>query len=386
MSEVPARVVARGDDVFLQKVCPEHGPSEAQVERDVGLYEALCNPGEPPPPLKVASLALNITERCDLACEICYMPNRRRPDLSREVLEERIAGFEGRMIWFTGGEPTSRVDLPRLIDHARRQGKIPVLITNGLKLADSSYACTLKQAGLRWVHFSFNGFNDRAYRCINGAPLLRTKLRALSNLRVLGFSTVLSMLYVRGVNEDQVAPVLRHALASGSAIPQLRIRPARQIHRGGGETVFLSELLERVAATLGVQSADLLARGQPRATDRGLAYLAGRMPCHLDLHLGRYLRRTLAGAEGPRPVAAAAVARWTLGQAGPAAAARIGLSYLTGRGRGADLVIRLRAWPDRHTLDLGELPRCVSGYMPRVGGEPLSFCHALILNEQEQVL
>lgn len=51
-------------------------------------------------------------------------------------------------ILFTGGEPTLREDLPELISHAEKNGQVTGLITNGLKLSDTSYLNTLLQSGL----------------------------------------------------------------------------------------------------------------------------------------------------------------------------------------------------------------------------------------------
>jgi organic radical activating enzyme len=51
-------------------------------------------------------------------------------------------------ILFTGGEPTLRDDLPKLIEHAENNGQVTGLLTNGIKLGDTKYLNTLLQAGL----------------------------------------------------------------------------------------------------------------------------------------------------------------------------------------------------------------------------------------------
>ena len=49
---------------------------------------------------------------------------------------------------FTGGEPTLRDDLPKLLAHAENNGQVTGILTDGLYLADSSYLNTLLQTGL----------------------------------------------------------------------------------------------------------------------------------------------------------------------------------------------------------------------------------------------
>lgn len=51
-------------------------------------------------------------------------------------------------ILFTGGEPTTRDDLPELIEHAEKNGQITGILTNGYRLKDTSYLKQLLDAGL----------------------------------------------------------------------------------------------------------------------------------------------------------------------------------------------------------------------------------------------
>lgn len=52
---------------------------------------------------------------------------------------------------FTGGEPTLRDDLPQLVAHAESLGMVSGLLSDGLRLADSSYMVQLLQTGLDHV-------------------------------------------------------------------------------------------------------------------------------------------------------------------------------------------------------------------------------------------
>lgn len=57
---------------------------------------------------------------------------------------------------FTGGEPTLREDLARLILYAEHNGQVTGLITDGLKLADSAYLDSLLLTGLDHLLFVYH--------------------------------------------------------------------------------------------------------------------------------------------------------------------------------------------------------------------------------------
>jgi hypothetical protein len=63
-----------------------------------------------------------------------------------------------REVDFSGGEPTVHGRLPELISYAKSIGmERCCIITNGLRLAEESYLCTLKGSGLDEILFSLHG-------------------------------------------------------------------------------------------------------------------------------------------------------------------------------------------------------------------------------------
>lgn len=129
-----------------------------------------------------------VTYRCNLACRFCYAGcNCRKTDedppvaagftpasvrrrhkawgcvdgeMSAEEIEVVLRRIrheaEVPSVSFTGGEPTVREDLPRLVRSATRIGLRVNLITNGTLLTDS-LARDLKRAGLRSAQVSVEG-------------------------------------------------------------------------------------------------------------------------------------------------------------------------------------------------------------------------------------
>jgi hypothetical protein len=70
-------------------------------------------------------------------------------------------------IIFTGGEPTLRDDLAELIAHAEVNGQVSGLLTDGLRLADSSYLQGLLQTGLDYILIIFNSNNELAWTALD---------------------------------------------------------------------------------------------------------------------------------------------------------------------------------------------------------------------------
>ena len=162
------------------------------------------------------TVIVDITHRCNMTCANCYVPNRNIPDLDARWLSEILGRLPaGRFVRLVGGEPTLRNDLPELIRDIRAKGHHPVIVSNGLKLADRDYVRSLKAAGLQIGYLSMNGgFDDDLYDTIDEMRCADRKRRAFENLRAEHIFTSVGMILVRGVNEHAVAPLLAASVKS----------------------------------------------------------------------------------------------------------------------------------------------------------------------------
>lgn len=165
----------------------------------------------PPEISPYETVIVDITHRCNMACANCYVPNRAIPDLDATWMLDVLARMpKGKFVRLVGGEPTLRNDLPRLITAIRAQGHHPVLVTNGLRLADRAYLRSLKDAGLQIAYLSFNGgFDDDLYDVLDEMRCAEKKRLAFENLRAEHIFTSIGMIVARGVNEHEVPRVLR---------------------------------------------------------------------------------------------------------------------------------------------------------------------------------
>lgn len=125
-------------------------------------------------------VALNLTERCNLACAHCYLDARHlkdgghdelsTADIKRVLGEIACVGPEA-MVVLTGGEPTLRPDLPELAKHASGLGLMVVVGTNGMSLTQTRVK-TLQAAGVAGMGISVDSLDPDvhdAFRGLKGA-------------------------------------------------------------------------------------------------------------------------------------------------------------------------------------------------------------------------
>ncbi|HEX9982325.1 MAG TPA: radical SAM protein [Thermoanaerobaculia bacterium] len=189
------------------------------AELETRIVERTYSPEDSP----YETVIVDITHKCNMGCKNCYIPNRTIPDLDAKWLSSIFARLpRGTYVRLVGAEPTMREDLPELIRDVRAHGHHPVLVSNGLKLADRAYLRTLKDAGLQIAYLSFNGgFDDELYHAIDGMRCAALKAQAFDNLAKEHIFTSLGMIVIRGVNEHEVARVL----------PEIRKRRSiRELH------------------------------------------------------------------------------------------------------------------------------------------------------------
>lgn len=135
----------------------------------------------------ISYLRVSVTDACNLRCYYCAPPSgtpRASRDLltAREVTEvARVAvGLGLTKLRITGGEPTMRPDLPRIIESlAGLPGLTDLaMTTNGTRLAP--LAAQLRDAGLRRVNVSLDSVDPARYREITGGGDLRRPLDGIA--------------------------------------------------------------------------------------------------------------------------------------------------------------------------------------------------------------
>ena len=244
----------------MQKACSEHGEFEFVVERDLDFYRKISKAPKDDSKFPVRCLMINATHRCNLSCHLCYIPERaEEKDLTSDQIKQAIRDYKGQLITFSGGEPTLREDLPELISYVREQKKLPMVVTNGVKVADYDYIKSLKDAGLFGINFSCNGFTNKAFMGIENAPLKDIKMQGLANLKKLKIRTQFSFTMSEGINDDEFGDALKYVIENTDFVYQLRTRVSAPVGRHLGEkTYYLSDFLDIIAKKMKVSRKKLV--------------------------------------------------------------------------------------------------------------------------------
>ncbi len=123
---------------------------------------------ETPQTLAPYLVALNLTERCNLSCEHCYLDakvqregavDELQTDELKTVLMDIAAASPEAMIVLTGGEPLLRRDLEELATHASGLGLMVVVGTNGMLLTQERII-SLQNAGVSGVGLSLDSLDS----------------------------------------------------------------------------------------------------------------------------------------------------------------------------------------------------------------------------------
>ena len=157
-------------------------------------------------------LRLSVTDRCNYRCVYC-MPDEGGPQRDRrELLTLEETARLGRLlcemgfdkIRLTGGEPTIRSGLPRLIRSLRGTPGLRDLsmTTNGWNLARE--AQTYRDAGLARVNISLDTLDPERYRQLTRVGRLQRVLDGIDLLLRMRWTPVkINMVVMRGVNEHE---------------------------------------------------------------------------------------------------------------------------------------------------------------------------------------
>lgn len=133
----------------------------------------------------------NVTFRCNLRCEHCYINAEDRSsgdelttEQARSLIDD-LAEMQAPVLLFSGGEPLMRRDVIGLGRYAGGKGLRPVLSSNGT-LIDSEVAARIREAGFKYVGISIDGLeptHDR-FRCRKGA--FEAAVRGIRNCHEAG--------------------------------------------------------------------------------------------------------------------------------------------------------------------------------------------------------
>ncbi len=240
-----AEVNIRDNRVILRKRCPDHGEFEALVYGDATMYmDALRfnKPGTYPletqtevvdgcpldcglcPDHKQHACVglIEVNSNCNLDCPVCFADSGHQADgfsLTMEQVELGLDTFvraegEPEVLMLSGGEPSIHPQILGFIAMARDKGiRHVVLNTNGIRLArDRAFAAALAKERTA-IYLQFDGLREDTHVRIRGRDLRTLKDQALDRCAEFGLSVTLVAAVEKGVNDDELADILRFGFA-----------------------------------------------------------------------------------------------------------------------------------------------------------------------------
>ncbi|MCP4808398.1 MAG: GTP 3',8-cyclase MoaA [Proteobacteria bacterium] len=164
-------------------------------------------------------LRVSVTDRCNFRCVYCLpaegMDWMRRDDLlSYEEITRLVSVFASlgiRRVRLTGGEPLIRRDLERLVEGIGGIEGIDdiAMTTNAHRL--EGCADRLAEAGLTRLNVSIDSIDPDQFAEITRGGTLDRVLRGMDAAIDAGIGPIkLNMVVLKGVNEDQIIPMVEH--------------------------------------------------------------------------------------------------------------------------------------------------------------------------------
>ena len=168
-------------------------------------------------------LRVSLTDRCSLRCTYC-MP----ADFSDWIANEKLLSTEELVtviglcvdagitqVRLTGGEPLLRRDIADIIRRINELPKAPriSLTTNALRLAE--VAQDLKNAGLQRVNVSLDTLDPVRFKEMTHRDRFHDVITGIEAAQAAGLTPLkVNSVLLKGINDDEAIPLLRHALAN----------------------------------------------------------------------------------------------------------------------------------------------------------------------------
>ena len=166
-------------------------------------------------------LRISVTDRCNFRCLYC-MPAEGLPWLPKDrilsyeeiaAIVRQLAPLGLRRLRLTGGEPTIRPDLVRLVAMLRDVPGIEdiALSTNGVRLPD--LAGPLRDAGLDRVNMSADSLRADRIARVARRNLGFDPVRAAEAAERAGLAPIkINVVPMRGINDDEIVDFARLTL------------------------------------------------------------------------------------------------------------------------------------------------------------------------------
>jgi uncharacterized radical SAM superfamily Fe-S cluster-containing enzyme len=310
LKKIHAERIAAEGGVYLRKVCSEHGEFKVVIWRgaaekyltwgqnaikDGGVKKTFTTQEKACPydcgPCRahtggVCVALMEVTYRCDCKCPVCFASSNSRsrhgPGLKTiGSMYETILDSGGPYpLQLSGGEPTSRDDLPKIVAMGRRMGFDNIQInTNGIRLAhDMTYLARLKESGVNIIYLQFDGMTEDVYHVTRGMDLTKIKSQVLKNCSEAGLGVVLVPVLIPRVNDHQMGEMIQFAKSWMPIVRGIHFQPISYFGRfpkppNDGDRITLPEVLKAIEEQSGGEMS--VGDFKPRSSKEAYCSFAG---------------------------------------------------------------------------------------------------------------
>src|SRR6266849_5717704 len=230
----------------------------------------------------IGCVALEITQRCNLDCTLCYLSenSERVKDVPLAEVFRRIDEIAAHFaaptsVQITGGDPTlrERRELVAIVRRVRERGLLPTLMTNGI-LATRDMLQELASAGLNDVAFHVDLTQERkGYATEDDLNAVRREY--IERARGLPIAVIFNTTVCRE-NFEEIPDLIRffrrHADVVGMASFQLQADTGRGVLRERDRVISLDSVRQKIAEGAGISiSWDTVLIGHPECHRIGIA-------------------------------------------------------------------------------------------------------------------
>jgi 7,8-dihydro-6-hydroxymethylpterin dimethyltransferase len=243
--KVEAKIIFQNDCVYMVKNCFEHGKEKVLISTDVDYYKrsrSFNKPGDMPRKFGMPVARgcphdcglcsdheqhscvsiVELTDRCNLTCPTCYASSspshgRHRTLAEIERMLDIVVAAEGEpdVVQLSGGEPTLHPDFFTVLDKAKARPIRHLMInTNGIRIArEKGFAERLAayMPGIE-IYLQFDSQLAQPLITLRGEDLREVRSQAIEKLNALNVSTNLVVTLQKGLNENEIGPILDYAV------------------------------------------------------------------------------------------------------------------------------------------------------------------------------
>lgn len=282
LRKIEAYMYTEGNSVYMHKECPEHGEfktlvwksqnihmqewirtkQRAYIKNTISQVElgcpydcGLCSAHRQ----HTCTALIEVTERCNLHCKFCFADaeESQKKDIPLENIRyqfKNILKISGKCnIQLSGGEPTLRDDLPKIVSMGVSLGFPFIQVnTNGIRFAkDEAYVKELKEAGLNSIFLQFDGTKEEIYKKLRGKALFEQKKQAIKNAQKYGIGVVLVPTIVPNINVQNIGEIISFGIQHSPTVRGVHFQPVSYFGRIPQEPkdkdrITLPEIMEHI--------------------------------------------------------------------------------------------------------------------------------------------